>query len=238
MTESIPSLLIPGVLCTPRLYAEQIPALWRLGPVMIAQHTRDDNVSAMARRILASAPPRFALVGLSMGGYICFEMLRQAPERVAKLALLDTSCRPDAPEQSDARRAQISLAKSGRLHDVCDAAFPRLVHPKHWSDPRIRQVLYQMADEVGVDGFIHQQQANIARPDSRPHLGAIRCPALILVGDCDELTPPARAAEIVNGIGGARLVVVPECGHSSPIEQPQFVTHQLVEFIGSSERRS
>ncbi|MGD0503616.1 MAG: alpha/beta fold hydrolase [Steroidobacteraceae bacterium] len=233
MTEPLPTLLIPGLLCTPRLYAEQIPPLWRLGPVTIADHTRDGSVSAIARRILASAPPRFALVGLSMGGYISFEILRQSPERVAKLVLLDTSCRPDAPEQSDARRAQIALARSGRLREVCDAGFPRLVHPKHWSDPRIRQVLYQMAEEVGVDGFVHQQQANIARPDSRPGLGAIRCPALILVGDSDELTPPERAAEIAHGIADARLVVVPECGHCSPMEQPVFVTRQLLEFLES-----
>ena len=167
MAESIPSLLIPGLLCTPRLYADQIAPLWRLGPVMIAHHTSDDSVFAMARRILASAPPRFALVGLSMGGYISFEILRQAPERVVKLVLLDTSCRPDAPEQSAARCAQIALAKSGRLGEVCDATFPRSVHPKHWSDPGMRQVLYQMADEVGVDGFIRQQKSRTEDPSRR-----------------------------------------------------------------------
>ncbi len=104
--------MIPGLLCSPRLYADQVPQLWRLGPVTIADHTRDESMSAIARRILGSAPPRFALVGLSMGGYVSFEILRQAPERVAKLALLDTSARPDTPEQSELRRAQIELAKS------------------------------------------------------------------------------------------------------------------------------
>jgi pimeloyl-ACP methyl ester carboxylesterase len=100
MTEPTPILLIPGLLCSPRLYAGQVPQLWRLGPVTIADHTRDDSMRALAQRILASAPPRFALIGLSMGGYISFEIMRQSPERVAKLALLDTSPRPDTPQQS------------------------------------------------------------------------------------------------------------------------------------------
>jgi pimeloyl-ACP methyl ester carboxylesterase len=231
MTEPIPILLIPGLLCSPRLYAEQIPHLWRLGPVTIADHTRDDTVSAIARRILATAPPRFALIGLSMGGYIAFEILRQSPERVAKVALLDTTSRPDSPEQSTARRAQIALARDGRLDEVFDASFPRLVHPNHRADARVRQVLRQMADEVGIDGFVHQQSANMSRPDSRPGLGAIRCPALVLVGDRDELTPPERAAEIAGGIAGARLVEVPGSGHSSPIEQPGLVTRALLDFL-------
>src|SRR2546426_413380 len=93
------------ILDSARLYAEQIPALWRFGPVTVADHTRDDSMAGIARRILADAPPRFALVGLSMGGYVAFEILRQAPARVMRLALLDTSARPDTPEQSDARRA-------------------------------------------------------------------------------------------------------------------------------------
>ncbi len=91
VADPLPIVLIPGLTCTPRLYAEQIPALWQFGPVTIADHTRDESMAAIARRILAAAPPRFALAGLSMGGFISFEIMRQAPERVAKLALLDTS---------------------------------------------------------------------------------------------------------------------------------------------------
>jgi pimeloyl-ACP methyl ester carboxylesterase len=231
MDEPTPIVLIPGLLCSPRLYADQVPHLWRLGPVTIANHTRDDSMSALARRILASAPPRFALIGLSMGGYISFEIMRQAPERVAKLALLDTSARPDTPEQSEARRAQIALAQTGRLSEAVDALFPRLVHPKHRADERVRQVLYQMSTDVGVDGFVRQQLANIGRPDSRPGLSAIRCPTLVMVGDNDQLTPPDRAAEIANGIVEARLVTVPESGHASAVEQPEYVTRALLEFL-------
>src|SRR6187402_3054757 len=106
MREPLPTVLIPGLLCTPRLYAEQIPALWRFGPVTITNHTQDDSMAGIARRILAQAPPRFALIGLSMGGYVAFELQRQAPERVAKLALLATTARPDTPEQTEQRKRQ------------------------------------------------------------------------------------------------------------------------------------
>jgi len=231
MNEPLPTVLVPGLLCSPRLYAQQIPALWRFGPVMIADHTRDESIARIARRILEAAPPRFALIGLSMGGYIAFEILRQARERVAKLALLDTSARPDTAEQSANRHAQIALATSGRLAAVVSNAFPNSVHPAHRGDEALRQVFVDMATEVGVEAFVRQQLTNIGRPDSRPDLGQIRCPTLVLVGDKDQLTPPDRAAEIANGIAGARLVTVPESGHSSTLEQPEFVTAALVEFM-------
>jgi pimeloyl-ACP methyl ester carboxylesterase len=231
MIEPLPILLIPGLLGSPRLYAHQVPALWRLGPVTIADHTRDDSMSGIARRLLAAAPPRFALIGLSMGGYISFEIMRQAPERVLKLVLLDTSPYPDTPEQSAGRRAQMALAEAGRLPDVMNAAFPRLVHPRLHADGRMRAIFQQMAADVGVEGFVRQQRASIGRPDSRPDLGAIHCPTLVVVGDHDELTPPARAAQIADAIAGAGLVTVPECGHSSAIEQPDQVTHALMSFL-------
>src|SRR5579863_5396172 len=142
MTEphSLPIVLIPGLLASPRLYAEQIPHLWRLGPVTVATHTRDDSMGGIARRVLASAPARFALAGLSMGGYVCFEILRQAPQRVAKLALLDTSARADTPEATAARRAQMTQAASGRLREVVEMQFERMVHPLHREDPQLREI--------------------------------------------------------------------------------------------------
>ncbi len=234
MTEPLPIVLIPGLLATPRLYAEQIPALWRIGPVTVAVHTRDDSMSAIARRILASAPSRFALVGLSMGGYLSFEILRQAPERVARLALLDTSARPDVPEQTEQRHAQIALARQGRLDEVSDLLFPRLVHTKRRGDDTLRELVRQMARDVGPESFVRQQTAIIGRPDSRPTLGAIRCPTLVIVGDGDLLTPPERAEEIAAGIAGAQLVVVPESGHLSTLEQPRAVTEALEGFFTDS----
>jgi pimeloyl-ACP methyl ester carboxylesterase len=231
MSGTLPIVLIPGLLSSPRLYGEQIPELWRSGPVMIADNTRDDSMAAIARRVLAAAPPRFALAGLSMGGYIAFEIMRQAPERIAGLALLSTAATPDTAEQSERRREQIALAQSGRFEEIADLLFPRLVHPSRHDDEAVREVVRIMARETGPAAFVRQQTANIARPDSRPDLAAIRCPTLVLVGDGDEITPPARAAEIARGIAGAQHVVVPDCGHLSTLEQPAQVTRALVDWL-------
>jgi pimeloyl-ACP methyl ester carboxylesterase len=168
-----------------------------------------------------------------MGGYAAFEIMRQAPARVARLALLDTSAQPDTPEASAARRTQMALAEQGHFAQVLDAFFPRLVHPMRRADPLLRAVFDEMAADVGVDGYLRQQAANIGRADSRPTLAGIRCPTLVLVGEQDELTPPERALEIANGIAGARLVRLPDCGHLSPLERAHAVTRALLEWLGS-----
>jgi len=233
VSEPLAVVLIPGLLGSARLYAPQIPELWQRGPVMVADHTRDDSMGAIARRILASAPPRFALAGLSMGGYVSFEIVRQAPARVVRLALLDTAARADTPEQSAQRRTQMELAASGRLGEVVQAQFLRTVHPLHRGDPQLREANRLMAEDVGPEAFIRQQTAIIGRADSRPTLAAICCPTLVLVGEQDELTPLDRAVEMAHGISGARLVTVPECGHLSTLEQPRQVTHALIEWLRS-----
>jgi pimeloyl-ACP methyl ester carboxylesterase len=180
---------------------------------------------------LANAPPVFALVGLSLGGYIAFEIMRQAPQRVAKLALLDTSARPDDAELTARRQAPMAKARAGKLIEVTDEAFVFYVHPDRHGDVALRNVVRAMAEETGVEAYLRQQQAIIARPDSRPTLSAIRCPTLMLVGAEDKGTPPELAREIAAGIAGARLVIVPECGHLSTLERPQGVTKALVEWM-------
>jgi len=231
LPDALPMVLIPGLTCSARLYAEQIPALWQFGPVMVADHRRDDSMAAIARRILAAAPPRFALAGLSMGGYIAFEIMRQAPERIAKLALLDTGARGDTPEQTERRKTVIALAKSGRYAEVPDIAFPVYVHRNRHGDAALKRLVRTMAEETGPDAFLRQQQAIIGRPDSRPGLAAIACPTLVLVGEGDEATPPELAREIAAGISGSRLVMIPDSGHLSTLEQPQAVTTALVEWM-------
>lgn len=233
LTDSLPIVLVPGLNCSARLYAEQIPALWRFGPVTVADHTRDESMTAIAARILAAAPPRFALVGLSMGGYVALEIMRQAPQRVAKLALLDTGPRPETPEQTARRRPRIELAKTGRMTEVADVQFPLLVHPSRHGDQALRDLTRSMAEETGAAAFQRQQQATISRPDSRPSLSAIACPALVLVGDSDQVAPPALSEEIAAAIPGARLVVIADCGHLSTLERPQAVTQALVEWMQS-----
>jgi pimeloyl-ACP methyl ester carboxylesterase len=231
MRGDLPIVLVPGLNCSARLYAEQIPVLWGFGPVTVADHRRDDSVAAIATRILTMAPQRFALVGLSMGGYIAFAIARQAPERVARLALLDTSARPDMPEQSERRRGMIALAEGTRFSEVPDLLFPVFVHRNRQGDAALRAIVRTMAEETGPEAFVRQQRAIMTRPDCRPQLASVRCPTLVLVGDGDELTAPALSEEIAAGIAGSRLVHVPDCGHLSTLEQPQAVNQALVEWL-------
>jgi pimeloyl-ACP methyl ester carboxylesterase len=228
---ALPIVLVPGLLCTARLYAEQIPALWRMGPVTVADHTRDDSMAAIARRILADAPPRFALAGLSMGGYVAFEIVRQAPERVARLALLSTSARLDPPEITERRRRQIALAQEGRFGDVADMQFPLLVHRSRLDDEGLQTLVRLMADETGAEAFVREQTAIIGRADSRPDLARIACPTLVVVGDGDELIAPENSVEIADGIPGAHLVTVAECGHLATLERPAQVTAAFTEWL-------
>jgi pimeloyl-ACP methyl ester carboxylesterase len=230
---SLPIVLVPGLNCSARLYAEQIPPLWAFGPVTVADHRRDDSIPAIAQRILAAAPPRFALAGLSMGGYIAFEIMRQAPARVAKLALLDTGAGVEAPDRTAQRRPLIEMARQGRFAEITDDQFPLLVHRKRHGDTALKALVRAMNEETGSDAYVRQQLAIIGRPDSRPGLAAIACPTLVLVGDDDQLTPPALAHEMAAGIRGARLVVVADSGHLSTLEQPQAVTAALVAWMRS-----
>jgi pimeloyl-ACP methyl ester carboxylesterase len=230
-SERLPIVLVPGLACSARLYSDQIPALWPFGSVTVGDHTRDQSIAAIARSVLAAAPPRFALLGLSMGGYIAFEIMRQARERVAKLALLDTAATPETPQQTATRQTRIELAKSGRFGETVDLMFPTLVHRDRHGDEHLKRIVRLMGEETGTDAFIRQQHAIMARADSRPSLAAIGCPTLVVVGDADELTPPAAAHEIAVAISGARLIVIPECGHLSTLERPQMVNAALLEWM-------
>jgi pimeloyl-ACP methyl ester carboxylesterase len=229
--ESLPVVLVPGLNCSARLYAEQIPALWQFGPVTVADHRRDDTIADIARRILAAAPPRFALAGLSMGGYIAFEVVRQAAARVARLALLDTGARAEVPERTAQRKPLIALAQQGRFAEITEDQFPLLVHRSRNGDATLKALVRAMNEETGPEAYCRQQHAIIGRADSRPGLAAIACPTLVLVGDGDELTPPALAHEMAAGIPGARLVVVPQCGHLSTMERPEMVTQALLDWM-------
>lgn len=231
MPAPTPLLLVPGLLCSARLYAPQVAALWPYGPVMVADHRRDADMEAIATRILADAPPRFALAGLSMGGYIAFAILRQAPDRIAKLALLDTSARPDTPEQKETRQKFIAIAEAGKLAEVVDTLAPRFLHRDRRDDDTLNRLIRDMAADTGVDAFVRQEKAIMTRPDSRPLLAAIKCPTLVLVGEGDELTPPELAKEIAGGIAGSRLAVVPKCGHLSTIEQPEAVNAAMTDWL-------
>jgi len=231
MATSLPIVLVPGLNCSPRLYAGQMAELWRFGPVTVADHTRDDSMAAIARRILDAAPPRFALAGLSMGGYIVLEILRQAPGRVDRLALLDTGARDDPPEAQGKRRANIKIAESGGFAELVETQYPVYVHPDRRADTALKADYVAMCHDVGPEAYVRQQNAIMTRADSRPMLPAIRCPALVLVGAQDEATPPHLSDEMAGGIPGARLVKVPDCGHLSTMERPEDVTKALADWM-------
>jgi len=229
--ETVPTVLVPGLGTDSRLYSNQLPGLWRFGPVMVANQTLHDSMDAIAADILAHAPPRFALAGLSMGGYVSLEIMRQAPERALKLALLDTTARADTPEQTERRKTQIEIVKAGRFGEIPGMLFPALVHATRRGDQALRAIVDEMFFDLGPEAHVRQQTAIMGRRDMRPALSSIRCPALIVVGDGDELTPPALAKEMTDGIAGAQLVIVPECGHLSTLERPEFVRDTLVEWL-------
>jgi pimeloyl-ACP methyl ester carboxylesterase len=188
-------------------------------------------MAAIARRLLAEAPETFALAGLSMGGYLALEVVRQAPERVTRLALLDTNARADTDEQRRNREREIALAEGGRFREACDARWEKSVHPDRLADPELRQIYDLMAEETGPEVFVRQLRAIMSRRDSRPMLPEIRVPTLILVGEEDELTPPEQAREMAGLIPGATLVTVPACGHLSTLERPRKVAEALAAWL-------
>jgi len=223
-----PLVLVPGLLCDRRLWRHQTEGLTDLaGPVLVPDVTGEDSVAGMARGVLEAAPERFALAGLSMGGYVSLEVVRRAPERVEALALLDTSARPDTPEQTEARLALVGLARSGRFDEVWRLLLPRIVHPDRVEDPEIRSTVREMAHAVGPEGFERQERAIIGRPDSRGGLPAISCPTLVLCGKDDALTPPHLHEELAEGIRSARLCQIDDCGHLSTLERPEAVTRAM-----------
>lgn len=227
MTDKIPLILLPGLLCDRALRAPQIAALSDIADISVGDLTQADSIAGMAAGVLRSAPPRFALAGLSMGGYVAFEIMRQAPERVLRLALLDTTARPDTPEQTENRRVLMQLSEQGEFKGVTPRLLPRWIHPARLDDKELTATIMAMTQRVGREAFIRQQTAIIRRPDSRPGLSRITCPTLVLCGREDQATPVEVHREIAADIANARLVIVPDCGHLSTLEQPVAVNAHL-----------
>jgi pimeloyl-ACP methyl ester carboxylesterase len=227
-----PVVFVPGLTCTGRIYAHQAERLGRNRTVTLAEPWRASSMAEIAEQVLAGAPERFCLVGLSMGGYVAFEIMRQAPERVEKLALLSTTARPDTPERTALRRQQVAAARMLGARRGFMAAFPTLVHPARHEDAALRTVLLDMAEELGLDVFERQTEAIIGRADSRPLLPAIAVPTLVVAGAEDALVPAALAQEIAAQIPGARLETIMHCGHMVSLEMPETLMKLLEEFFG------
>lgn len=234
MTERKPQLLlVPGLLCTPALFAPQLAALGAHADILIADHSRAGDLPTIARQILARAPDRFALAGLSMGGYVAFEILRQAPDRVSRLALLDSNARADRPDQVKQRHLLIGMGRALGVRAVQAALLKFLIHPRRLDDRALVDTILGMADRTGQPTFERQQAAIMGRPDNRPFLASIRCPTLIVVGNEDALTPVKVAEEMHAGIAGSRLEVIPDCGHLTTLERPEAVNRLLAQWLAA-----
>jgi len=227
MVKKTSLVLLPGLLCDRELWHRQIESLGDVASPWVADLTLDDSMAAMARRVLAAAPPDFALAGLSMGGYCALEIMRQAPARVTRLALLDTGARADSPEQTARRRGLIELAEKGDFKGVTPRLLPLFLHPDHLKDADLAGRVTAMAHRVGKDAFLRQQKAIMGRIDSRPYLPRVACPTLLLCGRQDQLTPPALHEEMAAQIPGALLEVIEDCGHLSTMERPDAVDAAL-----------
>ena len=223
--------ILPGLLEDADAFAAVMRGMSDVAEVRVADMTRADSIAGLARSALEQAPAGpLHLLGHSMGGYVALEVMRQAPKRVVKLALLNTHARPDSPEATENRRRLLALAEKD-FQGVIAALLPKLMTPAHVQVAALAGIVSSMALAVGKEGFKRQQHAIIARIDSRPHLKSIACPTLVIAGREDQLMPVELLAELAQGIPGARLEVIEDCGHMASMECPLEVIAALREWL-------
>ena len=225
-----PVVFAAGQLLTNALWAPQSRAL-EDRPQVYAGNGADDTIAGMARRLLELSPKRFDLVAHAMGGFVAFEVLRQAPERVRRTVLLGTLAPADAPAQTERRQGYLKLVEAGRFDEVIEERLPILVHPDRREDEVLIGAVRRMAADTGPERFLRQQRAIMSRIDSRPALPAITCPVLLIMGRQDGIVSLAHQEEMVALIPGAHLEIVEDCGHVSTLEQPEAVNALLKDFL-------
>ena len=227
-------VLVSGQLLTAACWAPQIAALSPDFDIRIADHGRDDSIGAMAARLLAEMPERFDLVAHAMGGFVAFEVLRRAPQRVRSLALLSTLAPADQPAQTERRQGYIRLVEAGRFDAVVEERVPILLHPARREDEGLLAVVRRMAQDTGAERFLGQQRAIMARADSRPSLPAIACPTLLIWGRQDGIATEAHQTEMLAAIPDCRLTVIEDCGHLVTLEKPATVNALLADWLAIS----
>ncbi len=220
-------LMVPGLVCDDDLFAEQVQGLADVADVVVTDVSRGASIGDMAEAALRVAPERFALAGLSMGGYVAWEVLRRAGDRVTHLALLDTSARPESPQQTTRRRQLLALAEERGFGAMLDELWPAEVWEGHRGDAALRRRFETMSLRHGPQVFARHTAAIVARADSRPDLAGVAVPALVLCGRDDQVTPLDGHEEMATGIPGAELVVLDDCGHLSSWERPDELTAAL-----------
>lgn len=228
-------ILLPGLLTDFRLWQHQAAGLGEIAHISVGDLTNGSTIKELAEDVLGNAPTeQFALAGLSMGGYVALEIMRQAPERVLALALLDTSARPDTPTALENRQVAIELAQTN-FDKVIAELMAKQLHPTHLEDEILVGMLTDMATSLGSEVFIRQQHAIAGRIDSLPFLQNIQCPTLVLCGREDAITPLGVHQEMVSAITDSGLVIVDDCGHLSAVEQPTRVNEALTQWLGNIE---
>lgn len=230
-------VFLPGLASDADVWADVRAALARNAPPALAPmldgarvsdvHTRCSTLPAMAATLLQDHAGPLVLAGHSMGGMVAQHAVRLAPARVAALALLGTTARPDTPELIRLRTEACEHFAAGRMDEVLRANVPFAFHPDGANDNALVARYFAMVRRAGADQLIAQNRAVMARDDNRPHLGAITCPTLVLCGEADGLTPPEMSHEMSAAIGGARCELLPRCGHMLTLEQPEAVARAL-----------
>lgn len=229
----IPLALCPGLLCNHQLWTPQVAALSEVAECYVGKFDKHRSFEDMAQSVLDAMPERFALAGLSMGGYVAQAIMRLAPQRISHLALLDTSARADTEEQKRRRRGLISLSKVGKFKGVTPKLLPLLIHEDRLDDEELTTIIFEMAENIGKDAFFMQQEAIMARPDGREFLATVGCPTLILCGRQDALTPLELHEEMSELVSHSELVVVEDSGHLPTLERPENVSQAMKEWLAS-----
>jgi pimeloyl-ACP methyl ester carboxylesterase len=226
-------LLLPGLASDAALWRDQAQALAHAGhePVVTDVHARHASLAQMAQALLAEHPGPLVLAGTSMGGILALEVWRQAPRRVAGLALLGTSARADTPEVRRLRTEAIALFESGRMAEVLQANLAFVFHERNQADSAMVSDYFEMVGRAGPAQLVVQNRALMAREDRRAALGAIGVPVLVACGADDRLTPPECSCEIAAAVPGAVLEVLPQCGHLLTWEQPEAVNRLLLDWL-------
>jgi pimeloyl-ACP methyl ester carboxylesterase len=225
------TILVPPLMCSASVYEPVMDTVWSRGAVTVADTRTDVTIASMAARLLRDAPERFALLGTSMGGYIALEVVRQAPDRVAGLALVSTSARADTPEQLTSRAQQSRLVEEGQFDRLIDAAFSTVVAPQHEGDLELLEAWRAMTRAVGAEAFLRQQRAVMDRLDAGALLPAVSCPTVVIHGADDRLIPLAMGQEIASAIPGAELVTIEDAGHFLFWEQPGAARVAVADFL-------
>ncbi len=233
----LPIVFAPGMMCDDRLFEKQASAMAGERPVFVADFSKDDTIAGIASRLLRNAPPQFYLAGLSMGGIVAFEAWRQAPERIAGLALLNTTAFADSPARRDTRLDQVKRVGDGQLRTVVmEELKPNYLGAKTRKDQAVLDEIYAMAERLGPDVFVAQSKALMARADSTQTLQTITCPTVVIAGEEDEVCPAELHEIIHRGISGSALHVLPNCGHLSTMEMPDEVTALLQNHVPEAEK--